>query len=69
MCAAARQSPHFQRRGTLAPPYRRFTNFVPHAKTLSLRTSPQAGVAIRIPPARYAAVRGIRIPTSLRSSE
>ena len=38
-------------------------------KTLSLRTSPQAGVAIRTPLARYAAVRGIRIPTSLRSSE
>ena len=69
MCAAARQSPHFQRRGTLAPPYRRFTNFVPHAKTLSLRTGAHTGVAIRIPPAWYAAVRGIRIPTSLRSSE
>ncbi len=49
MCAAARQSPYPQRRGTLAPPYRYFTGFVPHVKTLSLRTSPRAGVAIRIP--------------------
>ena len=28
MCAAARHALHPQRRGTLAPPYRRFTNSV-----------------------------------------
>ena len=53
MCAAARQSPYPQRRSTLAPPYRYFTGFVPHVKTLSLRTSPRAGVAIRTPPAPH----------------
>ena len=69
MCAAARQSPYPQRRGTLAPPYRYFTGFVPHVKTLSLRTSPRAGVAIHIPLVPHHHNTGKRIPTSLRSSE
>ena len=61
MCAAARHALRPQRRGTQAPPYGIFADFVevgvpddpfaPHPpKNLSLRTGAHTGVAIRNPP-------------------
>ena len=80
MCAAARHALRPQRRGTQAPPYGIFADFVgvgvpddpfaPHPqKNLSLRTGAHTGVAIRNPPRTAPCRKGKRIPTSLRSSE
>ena len=52
MCAAARHALHPQRRGTLAPPYSRFTNSAPHVAHRTIKPchcEERSDVAIRTP--------------------
>ena len=71
MCAAARHALHPQRRGTLAPPYSRFTNSAPHVAHRTIKPchcEERSDVAIRTPfaPHLQPMRRGRVLPRSIR---